>query len=78
MTAKKKAVAARVTPPNKRQVSFYADVEVFEKIEAVAYKEAVNNSELINLALLKFVELYEEKNGKIQLPRNKGEGLKNL
>lgn len=78
MVAKKKSPNPRTIPPDKSQVNFNVDAELLEKVNAIAFRESVNKTELFTLALQKFVELYEDKNGKINLPKNKGEGLKNL
>lgn len=68
---------ARSIPEGKTQVNFNINNSNLEKIEAIAYLENANKSELYNLALERFIEAYEKKNGKIQ-PRPKGEGLKKL
>ena len=78
MAAKKKSPNPRTIPTDKAQVNFNVDAELLEKVNAIAFRESVNKTELFTLALQKLVELYEQKNGKVHLPKSKGEGLKEL
>lgn len=52
-------------------------LDVAEKMQAIANLENVPFNELYNLAFVKFIEVYETKNGKVKI-RPKGKGLENL
>ena len=52
-------------------------IEVVEKMQTIANMEGVTYNELYNLSFVKFIELYEAKNGKVKL-RPKGKGLEGL
>ncbi|MGN6297939.1 MAG: hypothetical protein ACTHM7_14225 [Ginsengibacter sp.] len=52
-------------------------IDVAEKLQAIANIEGVSYNELYNLSFLKFIEAYENKNGKVK-PRPKGKGLEGL
>ena len=52
-------------------------IEVVEKMQTIANMEGVTYNELYNLSFVKFIELYETKNGKVKL-RPKGKGLEGL
>lgn len=78
MAADKTKNVPRVIPVGKTQVNFNIDDAILGKVKAISFAEGVNNSELYNLAVKKFVEVYESKNGKVQLPKSRGDGLKRL
>lgn len=51
-------------------------VEIVEKMQAIAGIEGVSFNELYNLSFVKFIEIYESKNGKVKVRKGKGlEGL---
>lgn len=52
-------------------------VDIAEKMQSIANLEGVSYNELYNLAFVKFIEVYEAKNGKVKI-RQKGKGLENL
>jgi len=52
-------------------------VDIADKMQAIANIEGVSYNELYNLAFVKFIEVYENKNGKVK-PRPKGKGLEGL
>jgi len=52
-------------------------VDIAEKMQSIANLEGVTYNELYNLAFVKFIEVYEAKNGKVKI-RQKGKGLENL
>jgi hypothetical protein len=52
-------------------------VDIVEKMQAIANTESVSYNELYNLSFVKFIEMYESKNGKVK-PRPKGKGLEGL
>lgn len=52
-------------------------VDVADKMQAIANIEGVSYNELYNLAFVKFIEVYENKNGKVKV-RPKGKGLEGL
>lgn len=51
--------------------------DIAEKMQSIANLEGVTYNELYNLAFVKFIEVYEAKNGKVKI-RPKGKGLENL
>lgn len=51
--------------------------DIAEKMQNIANLEGVTYNELYNLAFVKFIEVYEAKNGKVRI-RPKGKGLENL
>lgn len=51
--------------------------KVAEKMQAIANIEGVSFNDLYNLSFVKFIEMYENKNGKVKV-RPKGEGLEGL
>ena len=76
MSLKKKEsqdVAATVPQVGVKNVPF----EVVDKMQAIASLEGVTYNELYNLSFVKFIEIYENKNGKVKL-RPKGKGLEGL
>lgn len=64
----------RSIPDGKTQVNFNIDNEALEKVRTIASVERVNNSEIYNRSVDKYLELYEKKNGKVK-PLPKGKGL---
>lgn len=52
-------------------------VDIAEKLQAIANTEGVSYNDLYNLSFVKFIEAYENKNGKVK-PRPKGKGLEGL
>ncbi len=64
----------RTVPEGKTQVNFNIENNALEKVRTVAAKERVSNSDIYNLSVDKYLELYEKKNGKIK-PSPKGKGL---
>ncbi len=69
----------RTIPADKTQVNFNANAESLNKLRIIALNEQMTNTELLNLALDRFIEDYEKKNGKIKAKnKGKGEGLKGL
>jgi len=51
--------------------------DIVDKMQAIANIEGVSYNELYNLSFVKFIEMYENKNGKVK-PRPKGKGLEGL
>lgn len=51
--------------------------EIAGKMQSIANVEGVTFNELYNLAFVKFIEVYENKNGKVKI-RPKGKGLVDL
>jgi hypothetical protein len=51
--------------------------DIADKMQAIANIEGVSYNELYNLSFVKFIEMYENKNGKVK-PRPKGKGLEGL
>jgi len=68
------AKSTRTIPDGMRQINFNLPLEVFNKVESLAYVEGVSNSEIYNRAIIRYIELYEGKNGKLKA-RPKGKGL---
>lgn len=69
---------------NKEQTGFVPQIgvknvpsDVAEKMQAIANIEGVSYNELYNLAFVKFIEVYESKNGRVKI-RPKGKGLEGL
>jgi NRPS condensation-like uncharacterized protein len=63
--AKKKS-STRQIPEGKAQVNFNIPTGQFEKIKAIAGIHGLNQSDVFNQAVDKFIELYEKKNGPVQ------------
>jgi hypothetical protein len=74
MAKKKSGGNPRTIPEGKTQVNFNLDINLNDKVEGIAYQEAVTKSEVLNTAVTKYVEGYEAKNGKVKA-RQKGKGL---
>jgi len=47
-------------------VYFNAPSEIVDKLKAIAHNHGQNNSDVYNQAFVKFVELYEKKNGPVK------------
>jgi len=63
----------RSIPVGKTQVNFNIDNQILEKVKNLAFWENATHSDIYNRSVLKFIELYEKKNGKIKnLPMGKG------
>lgn len=77
MAKSAKSGTPRTIPEGKTQVNFNINNTNLEKIKSIASAEQVSNADLYNLAVEKFIEQYEKKNGKVQI-REKGKGLKGI
>jgi hypothetical protein len=64
----------RIIPLGKTQVNFNLDNTILEKVKDLAFWENVTQSDIYNKSVLKFLELYEKKHGKIKT-RLVGKGL---
>jgi hypothetical protein len=62
---------------NVTQVNFNIDNALFDKVKDLAFWETLNHSEIYNKSVAKFIQLYEEKFGKIK-PRPTGNGIDSL
>lgn len=69
-----KSVKNRSIPNGKTQVNFNIENAVLDKVKDLAFWEDATHSEIYNRSVLRFLELYEEKNGKIRR-RPAGKGL---
>lgn len=58
----------------KSQVNFIIDNTLLEKVKDLAFWESVPQSDIYNRSVAKFLELYENKHGKIKT-RPQGKGL---
>lgn len=67
----------RSIPKGKTQVNFNIDNFILERIKDLAFWENTTHSEIYNKSVVKFIELYEKRNGKIKA-RPVGKGLDNL
>jgi len=68
-----KGAKNRSIPNGKSQVNFNIENTVLDKIKDLAFWENATHSDIYNKSVVKFLELYEEKNGKIkQRPVGKG------
>jgi hypothetical protein len=67
----------RSIPDGKVQVNFNISSALLEQVKDLAFWENVTCSDIYNKSVLKFIELYEKKNGKIKR-RLRGRGLDNL
>lgn len=56
----------RSIPEGKTQINVNVPVSVYDKLKAIAIVHGQTNSEVYNLALEKFIELYEKKNGTVK------------
>lgn len=72
--AVKKHTNRRIIPSGKVQENFNIKSELQEAVKDIAHAENISKSDLYNLAVEKYIYLYEKKNGKIK-KRPKGEGL---
>lgn len=70
--AKKKSNPRQI-PEGKAQVNFNIPTGQFEKIKAIAGNHGLNQSEVFNQAVDKFIELYEKKNGPVKTGQQKKE-----
>lgn len=53
-----------------RQINFFVDDEVAEKINAISYWERKSKKDILRAALLNFIATYEQEKGAIQsIPR---------
>ena len=66
--------SVRSIPEGKTQVNFNLSNSILEKVRSLASQERVSNSDIYNLSVEKYLELYEKKNGKIKV-KPKGSGL---
>ena len=73
----KKTATPRIIPEGKTQVNFNIDNALLEKVKDLAHVEGVSNATIYNMAVSRFIEAYEKKNGKLK-QRPKGKGLKDL
>lgn len=67
----------RTIPDGKSQVNFNITTEFYRKVKAIASNEDVPSGDIFNLAIQRFIEAYEQKNGKVKI-KPKGDGLKEL
>jgi hypothetical protein len=66
--AKKTELKPDVTQANVKSIP----VEIYEKFRTIAFEHGVTQNDLYNQALAKFIELYEKKNGPVQVgPKKK-------
>jgi penicillin-binding protein-related factor A (putative recombinase) len=56
----------RSIPEGKTQVNFNLPESSAEKMKAIAFAHGQTQSEVYNLAVEKFIELYEKKNGSVK------------
>jgi hypothetical protein len=69
-----KGVNNRSIPNGKTQVNFNIENAVLDKVKDLAFWEGATHSEIYNKSVVRFLELYEEKKGKIKR-RPAGKGL---
>ena len=71
--AKKTRGNPRSIPEGKTKVNFNVPDTIFKKLRAIAHKHEYSNTDVYNQAFEKFVELYEKKNGPVQIVAAKKE-----
>ena len=49
--------------------SLYLEKEPYEKLREIARRNGLSNKELLSAAIKKYIELYEAKNGPVEIPR---------
>lgn len=70
--AKKKSNPRQI-PEGKAQVNFNMLTGQLDKMKAIALLHGLNQSEVFNQAVDKFIELYEKKNGPVKTDQKKRE-----
>lgn len=70
--AKKKS-STRQIPEGKAQVNFNISTGQLDKMRTIAGLHGLNQSDVFNQAVDKFIELYEKKNGPVQTGPKKKE-----
>jgi hypothetical protein len=63
----------RQIPEGKKQVNFNIPTIQLDKIKAIAAIHGLDQSEVFNQAVDKFIELYEKKNGPVKPGQHKKE-----